>query len=308
MVRSIILPDGKRMPALGWGNGTRGVEHSGKFAVDVGAAALREGILHIDTAQAYGTERETGEAIRLAEVPREQVWVTTKIYEGSGQPHRKVGEVRAAVQESVAKLGFIPDLLLVHTPFVPEDGRLLAFWQELENMVEDGTLQGCSLGVSNFRPQDIEILMHSARIKPVCNQIEFHPYALAHLDSLFATHSKYGIATQAYGPLQPLIAHPTGGPIKPILKRIAGILSNDSGQNVDEASVLLLWTIGKGAAAITTSSNPVNIAKMAAIDRLRDLTEAEIDEIDQAGRKVHFKGWAGHMSKDYPVPDLPEDV
>ena len=81
-----------------------------------------------------------------------------------------LNQVRPRVEESVQKLGFIPDLLLIHWPSVVEDGKLVEFWQELESLVEDGTLKGCSLGVSNFRPQDIEAIMKVAKIKPVCNR------------------------------------------------------------------------------------------------------------------------------------------
>ena len=99
---------------------------------------------------------------------------------------------------------------------------------------------------------------------------------------------------QSYGPLTPILRHKSGGPLKPILTRIAQTLSSESGKPVDEAAVLLLWTIGKGAVAVTTSGNPDNIKKMAATEQLRDLTKAEIDEIDQAGRKVHFRGYVSN--------------
>ena len=200
-------------------------------------------------------------------------------------------------------MGFIPDLLLIHTPFVPGEGEIVKFWQELESLVEDGTLKGCSLGISNFRPWDIEEVEKAAKIKPVCNrecsemylgpdilEFEFHPYALEHLDAVLKIQAKYNIVTEAYGPLQPIVAHPTGGPLKPILNGIAKTISEESGKEVDAASVLYLWTIGKGAAAITTSNNPKNIKKMVTVDSLRDLTKEEIAEIDEAGRKVHFKG------------------
>lgn len=85
--------------------------------------------------------------------------------------------LKANVQESVQKLGFIPDLILIHSPTVPKDGKISEFWQSLEKLVEDGTLKGCSLGFSNFRPQDIEAVMKVAKIKPVCNRT-FHALAI----------------------------------------------------------------------------------------------------------------------------------
>jgi diketogulonate reductase-like aldo/keto reductase len=74
------------------------------------------------------------------------------------------------VQDSLAKLGFIPDLLLIHSPFVPAEGQIGVFWQILESLVEDGTLKGTSLGVSNFRPQDLEEVLKVATIKPTVNR------------------------------------------------------------------------------------------------------------------------------------------
>lgn len=71
---------------------------------------------------------------------------------------------------SIEKLGFIPNLLLVHNPFIPAEGQLGEFWGWLEDLVQDGTLKGCSLGLSNFRPVDIETVMKVAKIKPVVNR------------------------------------------------------------------------------------------------------------------------------------------
>ena len=120
-------------------------------------------------------------------------------------------------------------------------------------------------------------------------ELEFHPYVLAHSDLVLETQDKYDIVTQAYGPLQPILSHPTGGPLKPILTKIAKKLSQESGKEVDEAGVLYLWTIGKNVAPITTSGNPKNIQKMVDIESVRDLTKEEMDEIDQAGRKIHYR-------------------
>ena len=113
------------------------------------------------------------------------------------------------------------------------------------------------------------------------------------------THEKYGIVTEAYGPLQPIVGHPTGGPLKPVLQRIAKKLSEESGKEVDEASVLYLWTIGKGVAPITTSGNPKNLKKMAATESLRDLNKEEMDEIEVAGRKIHFKSYVSWRERLY---------
>jgi diketogulonate reductase-like aldo/keto reductase len=79
-------------------------------------------------------------------------------------------EIRASVQRSLDLLETIPNLLLIHNPYIPEKGKLGEFWGHLETLVADGTLKGCSLGVSNFRPVDIEAVMAVAKIKPVVNR------------------------------------------------------------------------------------------------------------------------------------------
>jgi diketogulonate reductase-like aldo/keto reductase len=115
--------------------------------------------------------------------------------------------------------------------------------------------------------------------------MEFHPYLLTHTQPVMDIHAKHNIVTQAYGPLSPLLRHP-GGPLKPILTKIAERLGTD------EANVLLKWTIQKGVVAITTSSNEERIKKMAAVDQLQSLTSEEMEEIDRVGRGVHFRSYA----------------
>ncbi|OCF38520.1 hypothetical protein I317_07701 [Kwoniella heveanensis CBS 569] len=304
MVRTVKLNDGTSMPALGWGNmGGKEKAHS------AGAIALREGIHHIDSAQIYGTEEEVGSAIKDTGLDRKDVYVTTKIFYFE-KNDITVGDIRSSVQGSLDKLGFIPNLLLIHNPYIPTRAglSLSQFWQHLEAMVEDGTLKGCSLGVSNFRPADIEEIVKVAKIKPVVNQIEYHPYVLAHLDPLMEAHAKHSIVTQAFASLAPIHRHPTGGPVKPILTDLARKLSSETGAEVDEAMVLILWTLSKGVVCITSSGDEGRIHKMASTEKVRDLDEEEIKAIDETGRKIHFRHWTEHMENDYPNPDLPSDL
>jgi diketogulonate reductase-like aldo/keto reductase len=83
--------------------------------------------------------------------------------------------IRANVKESLDKLTSPPDLLLIHAPTVPDKGKIGEFWTILESLVEDGTLKGTSLGVSNFRPQDLEDVLKVAKIKPVVNRESSFP-------------------------------------------------------------------------------------------------------------------------------------
>jgi len=89
-------------------------------------------------------------------------------------------DIKRVVVESLRKLTFIPDLYLVHSPFVPSTGNIGVFWKILEDLVEDGTLKGCSLGVSNFRTQDLEEVLKVARIKPVINRERIALHSVIH--------------------------------------------------------------------------------------------------------------------------------
>lgn len=173
-----------------------------KKALEAGTIAIQAGIHHIDCAQVYRTEGEVLPAIKAAGLKREDVFVTTKCplplsvhdptrqaehspvthFQGRnaidaqhGQftdPDPAIGfeEIKASVKRSIDTMGFIPDLLLIHNPYIPAEGTIGEFWGHLETLVEDGTLKGCSLGLSNFRPVDIEEVMKVAKIKPVVNR------------------------------------------------------------------------------------------------------------------------------------------
>ncbi|WVQ85675.1 hypothetical protein IAT38_007841 [Cryptococcus sp. DSM 104549] len=303
MTRTIKFSDGKVIPAIGWGNGSGGIGKNASVALEAGVAALKAGIRHIDTAQIYLTEEATGQAIREVGLKPADVWVTSKV---GGSLEVTPEAVKASVQSTLDKLGFKPNLLLIHNPFVPEGTKVAELWTRLEDLVLDGTLEGVSLGVSNFRPQDLEAVLAVARIKPVVNQLEYHPYVLSHLAPVLAIHAKHGITVESYGPLTPLLRHPTGGPLKPVLERIAERLSKEAGRKVDPTEVLLLWTVQNGAVAVTTSKNPERIKGLVEVDALPDLTAEEVKEIEEVGKKVHYRHYKEHMTEDFPSPNLPD--
>ena len=119
-------------------------------------------------------------------------------------------------------------------------------------------------------------------------ELEFHPYVLAHLDPVLAIHKQHDIVVESYGPLSPVLRHKTGGPLKPVLQRIAERLTKEVGWDVDEATVLLQWTVQWGAVAVTTSSRKENIAKMVKSQSIK-LTKEDMAEIEKAGRTVHYR-------------------
>jgi diketogulonate reductase-like aldo/keto reductase len=114
---------------------------------------------------------------------------------------------------------------------------------------------------------------------------------MTHVQPVIDLQSKYKIVTQAYASLAPTTRHPTGGPLKPILFKLAANLTKESGVEVDESGVLLLWIMAKGGVCITSSGNEERIQKMADLEKVRDLKQEEVAAIDEAGEKVHFRQW-----------------
>ncbi|GLB38085.1 putative aldo/keto reductase family protein [Lyophyllum shimeji] len=306
-ILSFKLLDGTSIPWLACGNGSG---QANKVPVEGGMQALANGIRHIDTAQIYGTEEATGQVVAASGIPKDEIYVTSKrTYVAlslppdrvltAGSPYNTVSalpndqpvpldQVRASVEESVRRLGFVPDLFLVHNPFVAPPGQLKALWKIFEELKSEGKLK--SIGVSNFRPQDLEAILEDAKFKPVVNQIEYHPYTLTHLQPVLELQAKHGILTESYGPLTPILRHATGGPLKPVLERIAERLIKVTGKTVDLATVLLLWTRAQGAVAVTASGNADRIKALADVSRLPDLLEpGEVEEITRVGKTVHFR-------------------
>ena len=319
-VPSFKLLDDTTIPWIAWGNGTGQAKVD---AIECGSLALESGIRHLDTAQLYENETETGEAIKKSSLSRDDVYVTSKracgrildsaVFDFFLLPVGRINgdkdpvplaEVAKSVQGSLDRLGFVPDLYLIHNPYVAAPGELKALWGILEDLKSQGKLK--SIGVSNFRPQDLETILEGAKFKPVVNQVsrfgtdieflltlaqlEYHPYTLTHLKPVLELQAKHGIVTETFGALTPVIRHPTGGPLKPVLERIAERISKVVGKKLDANIVLLLWTRAQGVVAVTASGNPDRIKGLGEIATLPDLLEKEeVDEITHFGETIHFR-------------------
>merc|ERR1712093_66555 len=300
-VSTIKLNDGAAIPWLAWGNGTGNAK---KQALDAGKQALQAGIDHIDTAQIYTTEPETLQAIQETKTPREKVWVTSKIF----KPEETDEETIASIQSSLDKLGGTPELYLIHNPFLDNPDRVLPTWRILEKLKDEGKLK--SIGVSNFRPKDLELILREGKHKPAVNQLEFHPFVLKHLEPVLKIQKEHGIITESYGPLTPTLRHPEkgGGPLAPVLEKVAEAVSKRAGKELDSNAVLLLWCKAHDVVAVTASANAERIKGLAALAKLDvNLTKEEVDEIDAEGSEYHFRYYTEHMTTDFPEPDLPKD-
>ena len=168
-VPNIALNDGNTIPQIGLGvwqaeNGAQTQE-----AVE---AALKAGYRHIDTAAVYRNEESVGEGIRVSGIPREELFITTKLWNSD----QGTGKVRAALETSLNKLGLdYIDLYLIHWP-TPARDLIVETWKEFEAIKTEGLIR--SIGVSNFRLEDLERLKAEGLSTPVLNQIELHPRLL----------------------------------------------------------------------------------------------------------------------------------
>ena len=188
-VPALMLHDGVEIPQLGFGvfqippNETQSaVEH-----------ALETGYRHVDTAAAYGNEEQVGRAIAGSGIPREEIFVTTKLWNSE----QGFDSTLAAVDASLARLGTdYVDLYLIHWP-VPSQDRFVETWRAFERI--HGERRARTIGVSNFRIEDLERLEDETETRPTVNQIEFHP-SFQQRD-LRAWHDDHRIATEAWSPL-----------------------------------------------------------------------------------------------------------
>ncbi|KAH8131485.1 glycerol 2-dehydrogenase (NADP+) [Trichoderma asperellum] len=284
----IKLNDGNEIPALGYGLGTANFKRvEGPLdteLIEVTKKAIDIGYRHLDGAEVYGNEEEFGAAIKASGVPREQLFITTKI---SATDKKNTEE---AFSLSLKKLGLdYVDLYLIHGPFFADnDEELQQRWADLEAIKASGRAK--SIGVSNFLQEHLEAILKTAKVVPAINQIEYHPY-LQHGD-LVAFHKKHNIAVAAYAPLLPLTTV-KGGPAVPVYTKLA------EKYGVTDSDVGLRWVLDQGLVVITTSSKESRLAGY--LERLPKfkLTDEEVAEISTEGDKYHYRSfWRNKFAAD----------
>ena len=188
-IPSVSLYDGVKIPQLGFGV----FQVPPEDTQEVVEEALASGYRHIDTAGAYGNEAGVGAALAAAGLDRDEVFVTTKLW----NTEQGFDSTLAAFEQSLERLdlGHV-DLYLIHWP-MPTAGRYLDTWRAFERIHGEGRAR--SIGVSNFRVEDLERLAAEAEMLPTVNQIELHPRLQQ--AELRAWHAEHGIATEAWSPL-----------------------------------------------------------------------------------------------------------
>ncbi|SHM55562.1 aldo/keto reductase [Actinacidiphila paucisporea] len=234
---AITLNNGVRMPQLGFGVW----QVPDDEAASVVATALEAGYRSIDTASLYANEEGTGRALAASGLPREELFVTTKL----GNPDQGYDPALRAFDRSLAKLGLdYVDLYLIHWP-QPRRDAYTETWRALERIAADGRAR--AIGVSNFQPAHLRRLAEGSDVVPAVNQIELHPQLAQ--QELRSLHAQLGIATEAWSPLgqgKGLLDNPV----------IVGIAAR---HERTAAQVVLRWHLHLGNVVIPKSVTPSRI-------------------------------------------------
>jgi 2,5-diketo-D-gluconate reductase A len=236
-VPPIILNNGVEMPQLGFGV-WQVPDDEAERAV---ATALEAGYRSIDTAAVYGNEEGTGRAVAASGVPREDVFVTTKLW-NSDHGH---DAVLRAFDTSLAKLGLeYVDLYLIHWP-TPARDLYTGTYKAFEELYSDGRVR--AIGVSNFEPEHLRRLIDGTSVVPAVDQIELHPHLQQHAAREF--HAERGIATEAWSPL---------GSGKGLLE-VPAIVAIAQKHGRTPAQIVLRWHLQLGNIVIPKSVTPSRI-------------------------------------------------
>lgn len=253
---AVPLAGGATIPQVGFGVFQIPAEET----VPAVTAALEHGYRHIDTAALYRNEQQVGEAVRQSGLPREDVFLTTKLWHDR---HARDAALRA-FEESRARLGVdVVDLYLIHWP-APQQGRYVEAWRALLELRDQGAVR--TVGVSNFEPEHLRRLIEETGETPALNQIELHPYLQQR--ALREFHAEYGIVTEAWSPLakgRALLADP-----------VVTTIAERHGRT--PAQVVLRWHVQQGIVVIPKSVTPARIAENLEVDGF-ELAPEDLDAL-----------------------------
>lgn len=226
---TVKLNNGVEMPWFGLGVWQVA---DGNEAKDSVKAAIKAGYIGIDTAAAYKNEKSVGEAIRESGANRDDLFITSKVWNGD----QGYEETLAAFDATMEKLGLdVLDLYLIHWPV---QGKYKDTWRAMEKLYKDGRIR--AIGVSNFQPHHLDDLLADAEVVPAVNQVEFHP--LLTQAELLDYCAKKGIQVEAWSPLA-----------RGLLFENEVVTSLGEKYGKSPAQILLRWVLDKGVVVLTRS-------------------------------------------------------
>ena len=260
MIPSLSFHDGHAIPQLGlgtWQSPSLGISAPIHTALDAGYRL-------IDTAAIYGNEEAVGSAIRSGSVPREELFITTKLWNDQHGTHKP----RLALQESLRRLKMdYVDLYLIHWP-VPREKQYVETWEAFIKLREHGLAK--SIGVSNFHRPHLEAIIKATGVVPVLNQIELHPQLPQ--KELHAFNSSQRIITQSWSPLA------QGDLLKDkTIQRLA------EAHGKSPAQIILRWHLQNGLAVIPKSVTPARVRQNVQVFDF-ELSEADLAEMTKLDR------------------------
>ncbi|WP_045276488.1 aldo/keto reductase [Microbacterium terrae] len=221
--------------------------------------ALEVGYRHIDTAAAYGNERQVGDGIRRSGLDRADVFIETKVWPSD----YGYEETLHAWQKSARKLGVEQiDLLILHQQAANLFDRTIAAYTALETLLADGRVR--AIGVSNFTPAAISRLMDAVDVVPAVNQVELHPYHVQR--AVQEADADRGILTQAWSPIGGITFYPgPWGDERRSVMQDETIAAIAAAHGRSPAQVMIRWHLQQGRSAIPKSTNPTRIAENFAV-------------------------------------------
>jgi diketogulonate reductase-like aldo/keto reductase len=250
---TVRLPGGVEMPRVGLGTW----QMSGRRGYDAVRFALEHGYRHIDTATMYANESEVGRAVRDSGVPREDIFITTKL------PPERSNRARDTLASSLRQLGVSTvDLWLIHWP--PTGKAIVSTWEEFITAQAEGLAR--AIGVSNFSTLQLDQIIEVTGVTPAVNQIPWSPWQ--HSPARLAEHRERGIVLEGYSPFKRSDLR------SPVLAGIA------SAHGVSPAQVVLRWHLQHDIVVIPKSVTPDRITSNLDVFGF-SLTDDEMARIDQ---------------------------
>ena len=260
------------------------------------ASALEQGYRHIDTAAAYGNEREVGEGIRQSGLARSDVFVETKVWISD----YGYDQALHAFDKSAAKLGLDQiDLLILHQALPSECEKTLDAYRALETLLADGKVR--AIGVSNFMVEHLTRLLDVESVVPAVNQIEVHPYFQQREVQAFG--AEHGILTQCWSPIGGITFYRDGQHTSTLENPVIGQIAAAHGKT--PAQVMLRWHIQEGRQVIPKSIKPSRIGENIDVFDI-DLTPDELAAIDALNTEVRGGPEPEAITMDtfgFPIPE-----